>query len=170
MTAGITLTVLSLLAADARFVGNVKRDASGSMRPISHGVALRQQQRSRRGKRIVPGLLFDASAPGCDFEQWPHVVRRPSKQKQGDAYVGRAFDFDAESSRNPGTFVRIAVRYPRGSSPATDRAGREACSMLTQVRWRLEAARTRARHAAASRCRPRPHRSTPAAPLDAGLD
>ena len=128
-----TVDNLLLLATADRPVGNVKRNSAGKSTAIDRERALGQLMRAKRGKRCVQGLLFDDSAPGCEFLSWPHVVRRPSKQQRSSMYRGRNFDFNVESDLYPGVFSKVAVRYPSGSAPASSRAARGACQMLTQV-------------------------------------
>lgn len=125
---------LLLLGAADRPVGNVKRNASGSLRTIARSAALEQLGRAKRGRRFVPGLLFDTEHPGFDPTDWPHVVRRPQEQSDSNTYRGRIFTFDVESSRLPGTFTKVAVCYrPRNMDPRSVAAAREACALLTQV-------------------------------------
>ena len=126
---------LLLLAASERPVGNVKRNSSGSVRPIARETALQQLNRARRGRRFVTGLLYDNEHPGFDPTQWQHVVRRPHNQAEGDLYRGRTFKFEVESSHTTGTMTKVAVCYrPRNMDPRSVVAARDACAMLTEVR------------------------------------
>ena len=92
---------------------------------------------SRRKRLQHANAIYSASVPGFEPLQQPWTtVRAPHKQLRPGEHGPRqhVFEFDIESSRNPGTFTRVHVQYLQRGAKACRSAARRLTETNRAVR------------------------------------
>ena len=117
---------LLLPAAAVAPQANATVAAGGAVIPRSQPL---ETPKSQRKRRQLVGAIFTQAVPGFDPLSDPWTTVRCPRNQPGEAGPKQSvFDFDIESSVNPGKFTRVHVEYG-----VRAKAARTAAWLLTET-------------------------------------